>query len=211
MLRDRRRSRAVAISLLMGAAASGCGGRIAGDDAAGATSTGGASGAPACDASGFPSSYFLAVGTEPDPKKPFVARVDMTASQSGNGFEVVWVLQPLLWYDRKTLVGSQISLPPITPAADGKFATAWPQINFPGEANPFEHSPLSVEVTSLRGSLCGAATFACGGLAGKVTKPTPSEFEVSTWTLTKVSDPASYPEPPPVNCDKELAVPVQSL
>jgi hypothetical protein len=193
----------------MGAAASGCGGRIASDSGdAGPTSIGGAL---ACGASGFPSSYFLAIGTTVDPEKPFVSRVDITAVPSGGGLELVWVLQPLLWYDRKTLVGSQISLPPITPAADGEFATAWPPISFPGELNPFDHSPLTVEVTSLRGHLCGAAAFACGEVDAKVIKPTPQDVSGSSWTLTKVTDAASYPEPPPVNCDKELAVPVDSL
>jgi len=198
-----------------GTGSSGTGATSSGGTGAigGSVATGGSGGTgQTCDASGFPSSYFLALSTVLEPTKPVVARVDISAQPNGSGgLDTHWTLQPLLWSDRKIPVGSPIVLPSITHSANGAFDADLPPISIVSEANPISHTPIDVDVSSLRGSLCGAANSGCGDFDGDLTKPIPYDLKGSTWTLTKVDSPSNYPEPPAIDCAGKLAAPVGSL
>lgn len=151
--------------------------------------------------------YFLALGLSLEPKKPVVAVVSVAADDSSGLPVSSWSVQPLSWKDRQTPVGSAIALPPIQHDSTGAFSADPPTIDVPGEANPFSHTLITVDLKSLAGAFCPGQTFACGTVGGLVVKPIEVPVDGSTWTLTKLAgDP--FPEPPPVDCALTPALPV---
>ncbi len=207
-------------ALLALACSSGGGGGAFPDGGAGATaggtgsggtggqaSTGGGSGCSPPSVGAIDGSYYFALATTMDDTKPVVFAADVTTESGAAGTATRWVLHPLLWSDRKTEVDAPIELPPqgdsaIELGADGAFSAHLLPAEIPGDANPFSHSAITVDVT-LKGSLCGAGTFFCGTASGNVTKPVPISLDGSTWTLEKTA--GTFPEPPKINCAMELA------
>lgn len=184
------------------AGAAGAGGTDAGGDAA------------VCEApkpKEIDGDYLFALAAVLDTAKPILFRTKVTTEDVGGKTGMRWKLQPLLWSDRKTEVGTIIDLPATTePAfllgADGTFDAKLPPLTITGEANPFSHTDLTAEVT-LKGKFCGVADFFCGTADGGVTVPLEIPLKGSTWTLEKVTG-TTYPEPPHINCKKKEALPV---
>lgn len=150
--------------------------------------------------------YLFALAAVLDDSKPIVFSAKVSTQAAGGGTQMHWVLQGLLWSDRKTPVGDPIDLPPFDLSADGAFDSVLPPLSIVGEANPFSHTPITAEVT-LKGKFCGADTFFCGTASGNVTKPVPIPLDGSAWTLEKTSG-GAYPEPPKINCKKKAALDV---
>jgi len=79
-------------------------------------------------------------------------------------------------------------------------------VDVPGEANPFSHTPLTVDLSALKGSFCIQGSFACGTMDGEVTKPIPLTLDGSSWTATPLT--GAIPEPPPIDCKGTPALPL---
>lgn len=154
--------------------------------------------------------YLFTLAAVLDQSKPILFYAKVTTEDVAGATGMRWNLQGLFWDDRSGLVGPAFDLPATGEAAfplgaDGTFDVKLPPLNVVGEANPFSHTPITAEV-SLKGKFCDAGGFYCGSADGDVTKPVPIPLAGSTWTLEKLSAPGSYPEPPHINCKKELAV-----
>lgn len=153
--------------------------------------------------------YFFAFAASLEKSKPivFLATITSKASAAG-GTEMKWELQGLDWSDRKTPVGPPLVLDALAIDAEGNIDADLVPLDVVGEANPFSHTPITADVSSLRGQFCAGQTFFYGEFDGIVTKPIELSVDGSSWTLTKVTGPADYPEPPPTDCQKTPAAPV---
>jgi hypothetical protein len=141
-------------------------------------------------------------------KNPIVCSADVTSSASGSDLSVKITLQPLDASDRSTPVGATIDVPAFTVAADGSFdLTTLGTINVEGAANPISGSPLVADITSMKGTFCHDDGFFCGDIAGEVTVPVVLNLEGSTFTYEKADGAPPYPDPPKLNCNKDLADP----
>jgi len=193
-----------------------CGGKVntVADGGAGGTggasvSSGGGSGGSSTSCTlGASGTYFLAAATSLEPTKPLVFLVDVVVKPIAGTPQMTWTLQPLLWSDRKTPVGTATAWPPVPLGTDGTLDFDPPPVDLPSEANPFSHTPLSVDLAAFRGSFCVQGSFACGTMDGMVTKPIELFLDGSTWTATPIS--GAFPEPPPTDCNGTLALPVGS-
>jgi len=152
--------------------------------------------------------YFFAFAASLELSKPMVFLATITSAAGAGGTEMVWSLQALDWSDRKTPVGAPIVLPAITIGSDGMIDSDLPPLDVVGEANPFSHTPITADVSTLTGRFCGGETFFSGQFDGVVTKPITIQLAGSSWTLTKVTGPSDYPEPPPIDCQMTEAAPV---
>ena len=54
---------------------------------------------------------------------------------------------------------------------------------------------------------CSAVSFQCGTGDGDVTKPISLSIAGSTWTMERIVG-GAYPEPPKIDCEKNLALPL---
>jgi hypothetical protein len=193
-----------------GAGASGAGGFSGGAGVGGASGgVGGDSGAGGCAApqpGQIDGSYLLALSAKISPQSPFLFLTTVTTFAGAGGSQVLWTLQPLAAADRTTMVGSPIQFEPFTVEPNGSFFTEQGPLDVVGEANPITSTDITADVT-LAGELCGAQDFHCGAAGGAVTIPVSLPLDGSTFTLSKVT-PGSYPEPPPINCAKDLAAPI---
>lgn len=150
--------------------------------------------------------YFFAFAASLDLTKPMVFEAKITSSAGASGTEMHWVLQALDWSDRKTPVGAPLDLGTIAIDSEGMINADLPPLDVVGEANPFSHSPITADVSTLSGRFCAGETFISGLFDGTVSKPITIPLTGSSWTLTKVSDaPNDYPEPPPIDCNKTPA------
>jgi hypothetical protein len=168
----------------------------------------GGAGGLACVAPGpgeLSGSFFLAASAAIAPTKPIVFLAQITGP---SGTSVGLSLQPLASADRATPIGAPVAGLQANVAANGAM-TGGPYLLFvPGEANPITGIDLEMEV-SLSGEFCGASNFYCGNITGSVKKPIALDLEGSTFTLERVTDPSTYPEPPYINCQLTPADPVQ--
>lgn len=152
--------------------------------------------------------YFFAFAASLEKLKPIVFLATITSKAGASGTEMKWELQGLNWSDRKTPVGPPLVLDALAIDAEGNIDADLAPLDVVGEANPFSHTPITADVSSLRGQFCAGQTFFHGSFDGIVTKPIELSVDCSSWTLTKVTGPADYPEPPPVDCKKTPAMPV---
>lgn len=152
--------------------------------------------------------YFFAFAASLEKLKPIVFLATITSKAGPSGTAMDWSLQGLHWNDRKTPVGPALELKDIAIDAEGYIDADLAPLDVDKDANPFSHSPITADVSSLRGQFCAGQTFFYGEFDGLVTKPIELSVDGSSWTLTKVTGPADYPEPPPVDCQKTPALPV---
>jgi hypothetical protein len=164
--------------------------------------------------------YFFAFAASLELSKPMVFLATITSAAGASGTEMTWSLQALDWSDRVSpaknppppegdgSVPPPIVLPGIAIDGEGMIDADLPPLDVVGSANPFSHTPITADVSSLSGRFCAGETFFSGQFDGKVTKPIPIELAGSSWTLTKVTGPSDYPEPPPIDCLKTEAAPV---
>ncbi|MEZ4219354.1 MAG: hypothetical protein R3B13_00405 [Polyangiaceae bacterium] len=155
--------------------------------------------------------YFFALAASTNkskvsPKKPIALLTTVTSKDNGGALQMEWNMQPLKWEDRTTPIGDPIKLVADV-AADGTFDIDPAPLDLVGEANPLSHSPLTADISSLAGKVCDLDGFYCGTIDGDVSKPIPLSIDGSTWTMVKVTG-GSYPEPPTINCKKDLADPL---
>lgn len=154
--------------------------------------------------------YLFTLAAVLDQSKPILFYAKVTTEDVSGATGMRWNLQGLFWDDRQTLVGPPFDLPttgqPAWPlGADGTFDAKLPPLDVVGEANPFSHTPITAEVT-LKGKFCDTGGFYCGSAEGDVTKPVPIPLAGSTWTLEKLTAPATYTEPPYIDCKKSTAI-----
>ncbi len=184
-------------------------------DAGGAPGGGGGSGSCVVPKPGeLDGDYFLTLSMKLAPSKPFVFAVNVTTEAFVGQVGMRWTIRNLLWSDRKTPVGDPIAPtpPPMAPFLIDALGTVHVQLDafaVLGEANPLTHTPVMFDAT-LEGAVCGGGGFFCGTFGGYITKPIPVDLTGSTWTLQKVSG-AVFPEPPAIDCAKNLAAPVATL
>lgn len=155
--------------------------------------------------------YIFVLSAKLKPKTPLLFLNTVTSKDSGGSTAMDWSLQPLNRFDRETPVGDPIVLKGIVIDASGNIDAnslkSYP-IAVTGDANPLSGSNIVAEIDNLTGGkFCNADGFYCGGVVGNVTSPIPLELAGSTWTLTKVTGTADYPDPVPINCKKDPADP----
>ncbi|MEZ4220306.1 MAG: hypothetical protein R3B13_05195 [Polyangiaceae bacterium] len=142
--------------------------------------------------------YFLAFGpsfsgTAPSQSEPIRFSTNLQASQDA----LVFAFQALDATDHSTPVGNIVKVI-VAPSTNGAFDVDLPVLDIPGEANPNSGSPMSVDLTSFRGTLCGTQGEHCGEADGDMTKPLPLNLDGSTWAMTKAI--GSFPNPPKIDC-----------
>jgi hypothetical protein len=150
--------------------------------------------------------YLFALSAVIGPQKPLLFLTTVTTTAGAAGLEVTWKLQPLSAADRTTPVGTPVEFEPFTVASNGCFLADPGPLDVTGEANGITGNPITADVT-LTGQLCGTDGFYCGQVGGVVTSPINLPLDGSTFTLTKLPSPGAYPDPPAINCDKDLAEP----
>ncbi|MBX3181987.1 MAG: hypothetical protein KIT72_11000 [Polyangiaceae bacterium] len=141
---------------------------------------------------------------------PLVFLAEVTTTDANGPLETTWVLQPLSTTDGATPVGAPLTLGPMR-VTDGGLGHDVPELGVVGEANPITGSTLRVEALKILscpsdppggpGGVCEVADFYCGVIPqGTVVDPTTLDIAGSTWTMTRVSGPADYPERLTINC-----------
>ena len=150
--------------------------------------------------------YFLALSPALSPKTPLVFLATVTTSDDNGALAVNMSLQPLSASDRMTAVDTPVVYDFVV-GMDGDFTTPPGEISFSGEANPVSDSPIAATGVVLSGSFCAPTQFVCGTVAGELTMPLASPLAKSTFTMTAVTSPSDYPEPPPINCKGDPAGP----
>ena len=78
----------------------------------------------------------------------------------------------------------------------------------PGQADPVTGNDLTAEI-ELTGTTCDAS-FSCGDANGITIDPSGISLDGSTWTLQRLSAPASYPDPATIDCSGNVAGPPPS-
>lgn len=146
--------------------------------------------------------YLVTASINQAPKRPVLIRSVITSSNGGKTLLVDAVA--LSAADRKTEVGSHFAVGPFSLANDGTFNINIPALDLPGEANPVTGTQILGNVT-----MSGTADpdFSCGALTGNLTKPFEIDMTGSTFTMQRVTG-TDYPEPPAINCAKDLADPL---
>ncbi len=150
--------------------------------------------------------YLLTMSMRVEPKNPLLFDANLTTTDDGGTFLFSLILALLSAADRETIVGSFFEVGPFEVVADGSFVAPLPPLSVPGAANPISGIGLEIENVVLSGTLCSPADFVCGDFGGQITYPIVISLDGSTFTLERVV--ASYPEPPQISCDGDLADPL---
>jgi len=116
------------------------------------------------------------------------------------------MFQPLSRTDRRTPVGSPVTLGPFPLAADGTLHAELPPLVVSGEANPITGGEIEAQVT-LDGRFCGGSDFQCGTVSGNVTRPIPLDLAGSTFAMERVPS-GALPAQPLLNCARDQAAPL---
>lgn len=151
--------------------------------------------------------YYFALSPSFSAKTPLVFLATVSTSDGANGLDINMSLQPLNAEDRMTAEGSPIVFD-VTAGMDGVFMTAPANIAVVSAANPISDSAVEAENVTLAGALCAQMDVVCGAVGGNVTVPAPLPLDNSTFSMQRVTGPADYPEPPPINCAGDLADPL---
>lgn len=158
-------------------------------------------------------SYLLVVSTPLDRQRPFVYRLEVTASGDGTMYQITMREQPLSATDRKTPIGPMGAGQTFTVAPSGCFQSASTRFVIPAQANPIIPLQAMADL-AFSGTVSSAireadgvrpVSFWCGEVNGMVTEPLPMRVDGSTFTATRIVDPASLP-PVVINCAMEPAV-----
>jgi hypothetical protein len=152
--------------------------------------------------------YLFVLSASAKPKAPLLFAAKVASTDGANGLEMTWTLTPLNAKDRSTQIPPDIELPVMEVGDDGSFDVDPAPIDVSGDANAISGSPITADVSSLRGYVCDTAGFYCGQLDGEVSKPITLNVDGSSWTLTKLTAPGTYPDPV-INCVKDPADPPQ--
>ncbi len=142
-------------------------------------------------------------------KKPVLFDTKLTTAMGASGLEFSMDFQPLQAVDRKTPVGTPLKLGPYPISKGGGFDAKFPPLTVVGDANPILPGQEITAEVEIIGKFCAPADFVCGIVNGNVTKPVPIDLSKpqSTFTMTRLTTPGAYPEPPKINCAGELAEP----
>lgn len=168
--------------------------------------------------------YFFTLSASIADDIPLVFLTTVTTEDSGGGaLSMTWEMQPLNKDDRKTPVGSPLTVGPF-PISGGSMSYIASILAVDGAANPISGSPIEAndltilscpaETRAEPGGFCEMADFYCGTIpVGAVSKPAALDIGGSTWTMVRVSGTGTddYPEPPPINCAKDPAKSVNDL
>lgn len=156
--------------------------------------------------------YLLVVSTPLDRQKPFVYRLELTASGDGAMYQITMREQPLSAADRMTPIGEMGPGQSFAVAPSGCFMSASTRFVIPAPANPIIPLQAMADL-AFSGSVAdaqrepggaGLVTFWCGQVSGMVTQPIPMSVDGSTFTATRIVDAASWP-PVVINCAMEPA------
>lgn len=139
-------------------------------------------------------------------RKPILFLAGLTTEATNGGLSFSLDVQALEAADRKTPTGTPITMGPYEVNADGTFVAELPPVAVPVNGNPISKRDIEAEIT-LAGSLCAPANFICGDATGNLIKPLQFDLAGSTFTMQRITDPDSYPEPV-LNCDKDPAAPL---
>lgn len=227
----------IGVSVLVFAAGVGCGGLAEGGGTGGAGTGGTGSGATGGAGSGgtgvsgsggqgtggkraqgcalalgvIDGSYLMALslvtaGNKSNKDRPIVLQNTVKTSLSGDALQVSWSLQPLKFEDRKTPTGSALQYSFSLGPGGGEVLNL-PPLDVPADANPLSGSAITLNLWNLTGVSCSAVSFQCGTGDGDVTKPISLSIAGSTWTMERIVG-GEYPEPPKIDCEKNLASPL---
>jgi hypothetical protein len=157
------------------------------------------------------------------PTQPIIFRGTVESLDVGGKTGLKFDLVPLNAFDRTTPVGEPQSYDPFVIGDDGVLVAEIPRGTTPADANPLTPGDVDAQVT-LRGTVCQVAepwsaggelrscetespcNFYCGILEGQVYAPITQEL-TGAFTLTRLADINAQPEPPPIDCEGNLAGP----
>jgi hypothetical protein len=144
--------------------------------------------------------FFAAFSTQLDPKSPVVFLAEVSSDTNGLSID----LQPLRADDRHTPVGDGFALPAAAIGAEGAFSVQADDVLVPAEADPILPAAIEMTVLGVEGTVC--ENVMCGGWWGPVTAPIETELtaDLSKFAMVRVEG-TDYPEPPPINCNGDLA------
>lgn len=151
--------------------------------------------------------YLLALSVSIAPTKPILSLTHVTTPVFNGGTGLAFDAQPLAAADRKSPVGSALSLGPFAVAADGAFVARLDGLHVTGAANPVTGGDIVADAV-LSGNLCGSDRFFCGAVTGSVTAPIALDLAKSTFTMTKLDSPDAIPATPRIDCNGHLADPL---
>lgn len=139
-------------------------------------------------------------------QRPILFVTGLTTEATDSGLSFSLEIQALNADDRKTPTGEPTTVGPFEVEADGSFVAELPPVAVPSDGNPISTRDLEAVIT-LVGSLCEPADFVCGDVNGNLTEPVELNLNGSTFTMQRITDPDSYPEPV-INCAKAPADPL---
>jgi hypothetical protein len=151
--------------------------------------------------------FLLSLSARIRRKSPILFLAGLTTEATDSGLSFSLEVQTLVAADRKTPTGTPIPVGPFEIDADGSFVAELPPVAVPSDGNPISTRDIEAEIT-LIGSLCAPADFVCGDVNGALTEPLELGLDGSTFTLQRITDPDSYPEPV-INCNKDPAAPLE--
>jgi hypothetical protein len=149
--------------------------------------------------------FFVAFATQLARTLPVVMLAEIHTDDAG----MHMVLQPLAVADRQTPAGEPIVAAPVLIAPDGSFDLTLHDVTLPPESNPLSTDAIVAPSLQLEGTACAA--FLCGDLSGRIEEPIPLTLEAgaSQFAMQRVAPGEPYPEPPAIDCGRELASPLE--
>jgi hypothetical protein len=148
--------------------------------------------------------FLLAISTPLGPTQPVVSLLEVEAEDKNGQLELRLRYKPLSAKDRKTPVGDFNEWQTILVNADGTFKGETIHVTTPGAANPLGGTMLEADL-SLQGRPTSnvkpgdTVDFLCGDVTGTVFVGLALPLTGSTFTATRIKDPANYP-PVTINC-----------
>jgi hypothetical protein len=168
----------------------------------GATPDGGECAPP--DPAALDGQYVFALSAVIQRETPILFLTQVTGL--ANPPSVQLVFQPLRSADRRTPVGSPVTVGPFPLAADGTLHAELPPLVVSGESNPITGGEIEAQVT-LDARLCGGTDFQCGTVTGNVTRPIPLDLAGSTFAMERVQG-GVVPAQPFLSCARNQAAPL---
>lgn len=149
--------------------------------------------------------YLLVLSATQKPDEPLLFFAEVTTPAIGGDVGIGLVVTPVAKVDRQTLTGDSQTFEPVAIDSSGAFTMELPGIKVPKAANTIIAVDVEASVT-LKGSVCGDASFSCGDVTGETVSPK-ANLEGSTFTLMRIEDEKDFPDPV-LDCEEKPAKPL---
>lgn len=149
--------------------------------------------------------YLLVLSATQKPDEPLLFFAEVTTPAVGGDVGLGFVATPVAKADRQTLAGDPQTFGPVAIDSSGAFTIDLPSLKVPKDANTIIGIDVEANVT-LKGAVCGDASFACGDVTGSTVSPK-ANLEGSTFTLMRIEDEKNFPDPV-IDCEETPAKPL---